>query len=90
MITSAPGPTSVPLRLPVLATVLLVMIFEGTAMSYPPVHLLDPTGKPLSGTPTSLQVSRAAARSYALQQAVAGPSARDRTPRPGRTGSDIP
>ena len=53
-------------------------------MSYPPVHLLDPTGQPLSGTPTSLQVSRAAARSYALQQAVTERRTLDRTPRPVR------
>jgi hypothetical protein len=53
-------------------------------MSYPPVHHLDPTARPLSAGPTDLQISRAAARSYALQQAVAERRTVEPTPRPAR------
>jgi hypothetical protein len=52
-------------------------------MSYQHVHL-DPTARPLSGSPTSLQVSRAAARSYALQQALAERRTVEPAPRPTR------
>ncbi|GAA1430216.1 hypothetical protein GCM10009616_14250 [Microlunatus lacustris] len=52
-------------------------------MSYHSVHPTDPTGQPLVSA-TSLRVSRAAARSYALQQAVTERRALDRAPRPAR------
>ncbi|SDR71935.1 hypothetical protein SAMN04488543_0192 [Friedmanniella luteola] len=52
-------------------------------MSYAHVHLHDPTGQPLVG-PSSLVTSQAAARTYALQQAVAELRNRPRTPRPAR------
>lgn len=52
-------------------------------MSYHSVHLTDPTGQPLVSSP-SLQVSRAAARSYALRQAVAEHRAVDPVRRPAR------
>lgn len=54
-------------------------------MSYHSVHLVDPTGQPLVGSATSLRVSRAAARSYALQQAVTARRTLGRTPPPVRT-----
>ena len=53
-------------------------------MSYHSVHLTDPTGQPLVSSSTSLRLSRAAARSYALQQAVTERRTLDRTPRPVR------
>ena len=52
-------------------------------MSYHSVHLPDPTAQPLVSS-SSLRVSRAAARSYALQQAVTERRTLDRTPRPVR------
>jgi hypothetical protein len=54
-------------------------------MSFPHVQLLDPTGQPAVGSSTSLQVSRAAARSFALQQAAAEQRARNRPPRAARS-----
>jgi len=50
-------------------------------MSRQYVHLLDPTGRPLVGR-SSLVTSQAAARSYALRQAVA--ELRGRAERPAR------
>lgn len=52
-------------------------------MSYHSVHVTDPTGQPLVSS-TSLRVSRAAARTYALQQAVTERRTQDRAPRPVR------
>ena len=53
-------------------------------MSYQDVHLLDPTTHLQPGTRASLQLSRTAARSYALQQAVSERRTSRRTPRPAR------
>ena len=52
--------------------------------SYSHVHLLDPTAHQLTGS-TSLPLSQAAARTYALRQAVAERRAQHRGPRPVRT-----
>lgn len=50
-------------------------------MSFQHVHLLDPTGQPLVASSTSLQLSRAAARSFALEQAAAEQRERNRPTR---------
>ena len=53
-------------------------------MSFQHVHLLDATGHPPLDSSTSLQVSRAAARSFALQQAAAEQRIRNRPRRAAR------
>ncbi|CAA9299555.1 MAG: hypothetical protein AVDCRST_MAG48-1209 [uncultured Friedmanniella sp.] len=53
-------------------------------MSYQDVHLLAPTTHLQPGARATLQLSRTAARSYALQQALTERRTGRRTPRPAR------
>lgn len=54
-------------------------------MSYQHVHLLDPTAHQLPGLPPAqLLLSREAARSHVLQQALAELRTQNRTTRPAR------